>query len=41
MQPPAQGTALSEFYWRVMQHHLLAVARPGGLFEDNTVSHLP
>ncbi|WP_422631320.1 conjugative transfer ATPase [Pseudomonas taetrolens] len=41
MQPRAQGTAFSEFYWRVMQQHLQAVAKPGGLFEDSTVSHLP
>ena len=41
MQPRAQGTAFSEFYWHVMQQHLQAVDKPGGLFEDNTVSHLP
>ncbi|WP_300627865.1 conjugative transfer ATPase [Pseudomonas sp.] len=41
MQLRAQGTAFSEFYWRSMQQHLQAVAKPGGLFEDTTVSHLP
>ena len=41
MQPRAQGTAFSEFYWRCLQHHLQAVAKPGGLFEDTAVSHLP
>ncbi len=41
MQPRAQGTAFSEFYCHVMQHHLQAVSKPGGLFEDNTVSYLP
>ena len=41
MQPRAQGTVFSEFYCHVMQQHLQAVSKPGGLFEDNTVSHLP
>lgn len=41
MQPRAQGTAFSDFYYRVMRHHLQAVSKSGGLFEDSTVSHLP
>ncbi|HCN61921.1 MAG TPA: conjugative transfer ATPase [Pseudomonas sp.] len=41
LQPRAQGTAFSDFYCRVMRHHLQAVSKPGGLFEDSTVSHLP
>lgn len=41
MHPRAQGTAFSDFYCRVMRHHLHAVSKPGGLFEDSTVSHLP
>jgi conjugative transfer ATPase len=41
IQPRAQGTAFSEFYLRVFGHHLQAVARPGGLFEDSTVTRLP
>lgn len=41
IQPRAQGSAFSEFYLRSMAHHLHAVSKPGGLFEDNTVSHLP
>ena len=41
MHPRAQGTAFSDFYCRVMRHHLQAVSKPGGLFEDSTVSHLP
>lgn len=41
MHPRAQGTAFSDFYCRVMRHHLHAVSKFGGLFEDSTVSHLP
>ena len=41
MHPRAQGTAFSDFYCRVMRHHLQAVSKPGGLFEDSTVSNLP
>jgi len=40
LQPRAQGSAFSTFYCRVMQHHLQAVSKPGGLFEDTAVSHL-
>ncbi|MCO6056794.1 conjugative transfer ATPase [Pseudomonas sp. MOB-449] len=41
IQPRAQGTAFSECYLRVFGHHLQAVAKPGGLFEDSTVTRLP
>ncbi|MDH4564502.1 MULTISPECIES: conjugative transfer ATPase [unclassified Pseudomonas] len=41
IQPRAQGTAFSEFYLRFFGHHLQAVAKPGGLFEDRAVTRLP
>ncbi|WP_436286540.1 conjugative transfer ATPase [Serratia nevei] len=41
IQPRAQGSAFSEFYERFFAHHLRAVAAPGGLFEDTTVTRLP
>ena len=40
-QPRACGTTFSEFYLRFMEHHLHAIAKPGGLFVDSTVSQLP
>ena len=41
IQPRAQGTAFTEFYLRFFAHHLQAIAKPGGLFEDSTVTRLP
>ncbi|MCY1394051.1 F pilus assembly Type-IV secretion system for plasmid transfer [compost metagenome] len=41
LQPRAQGSAFSEFYLRFFAHHLRAIAKPGGLFEDTTVTRLP
>lgn len=41
VQPRAQGTPFTEFYLRFFAHHLQAVAKPGGLFEDTTVTRLP
>lgn len=41
LQPRAQGTAFSDFYLRFFEHHLQAIAKPGGLFEDTTVTQLP
>lgn len=41
IRPQAQNTPLSDFYVRFFQHHLSAIAKPGGLFEDQTVTHLP
>ncbi|MBI0473591.1 TraC family protein, partial [Pectobacterium parmentieri] len=34
IQPRAQHSRFTEFYLRSMAHHLRAVAKPGGLFED-------
>ncbi len=41
IRPQAQGTAFSEMYQALFKHHLDAIAKPGGLFEDTTVSKLP
>jgi conjugative transfer ATPase len=41
VQPRAQGSAFTEFYLRFFDHHLQAIAKPGGLFEDSTVTRLP
>ncbi|KJS66053.1 MAG: conjugal transfer protein [Pseudomonas sp. BICA1-14] len=41
VQPRAQGSAFSDFYLRFFTHHLRAIAKPGGLFEDTTVTRLP
>ncbi|MGR0116408.1 conjugative transfer ATPase [Ralstonia pseudosolanacearum] len=41
LQPRAQDSAFSAFYLRFFAHHLQAVAKPGGLFEDSAVTHLP
>src|SRR3546814_9627661 len=41
VQPRAQDTPFSEFYLRFFAHHLRAVAKPGGLFEDTVVTRLP
>lgn len=41
LQPRAQGTRFSNFYLQFFGHHLRAVAKPGGLFEDRTVTRLP
>jgi len=40
VQPRARGTAFTEFYLRFFGHHLRAVAKPGGLFEDTVVTRL-
>jgi hypothetical protein len=34
IQPRAQGSAFTDFYLRFLTHHLRAIAKPGGLFED-------
>ena len=36
----ARGSAFTEFYLRFFGHHLRAVAKPGGLFEDTVVTRL-
>lgn len=41
VQPRAQGSPFTEFYLRFFAHHLRAVAKPGGLFTDSTVTRLP
>lgn len=41
IQPRAQGSAFTDFYLRFLTHHLRAIAKPGGLFEDTAVTHLP
>lgn len=41
IQPRAQGTAFTDFYLRFFGHHLQSIAKPGGLFEDSTVTRLP
>ncbi|WP_333983616.1 conjugative transfer ATPase [Ectopseudomonas khazarica] len=41
IQPRAQGSAFTEFYLLFFSHHLQAIAKPGGLFEDHTVTRLP
>ncbi|MFX5752076.1 TraC family protein, partial [Acinetobacter baumannii] len=40
VQPRARSTAFTEFYLRFFGHHLRAVAKPGGLFEDTVVTRL-
>jgi len=40
VQPRARGTVFTEFYLRFFSHHLRAVAKPGGLFEDTVVTRL-
>lgn len=41
LQPRARDSAFSDFYLRSFAHHLRAVAKPGGLFEDKTLTRLP
>ncbi|MDR3221164.1 MAG: conjugative transfer ATPase [Candidatus Accumulibacter sp.] len=41
VRPRAQGSAFSEFYRCSFAHHLRAIAKPGGLFEDTAVTRLP
>lgn len=41
LRPRAQDSAFSAFYLRFFAHHLRAIAKPGGLFEDTTVTRLP
>ena len=41
IQPRAQGSAFTDFYLRFLTHHLRAIAKPGGLFDDTAVTHLP
>lgn len=40
IQPRAQDTAFTAFYLKFFAHHLRAVSKPGGLFEDTAVTRL-
>lgn len=41
LQPRARESAFTDFYLRFFTHHLRAIAKPGGLFDDTTVTRLP
>ena len=41
LQPRARNSQFSEFYLRSFTHHLRAIAKPGGLFEDTVLTRLP
>ncbi|UZE16061.1 conjugative transfer ATPase [Pseudomonas sp. B21-054] len=41
LRPRARDSAFSDFYLRFFAHHLKAIAKPGGLFEDTTLTRLP
>lgn len=41
VQARAAGSAFTAEYIRLFEHHLHAIARPGGLFTDQTVTRLP
>lgn len=41
IQPRAQDTTFTRSFLRLSEHHLKAIAKPGGLFKDNTVTRLP
>ncbi|WP_186207343.1 conjugative transfer ATPase [Burkholderia gladioli] len=41
VQPRARDSAFTAFYLRFFEHHLRAIAKPGGLFEDTAVTRLP
>lgn len=41
VQPRARDAAFTRFYLRFFTHHLRAIAKPGGLFQDTTVTQLP
>ncbi|EPB9494626.1 TPA: conjugative transfer ATPase [Pseudomonas aeruginosa] len=41
LQPRARESEFTNFYLRFFGHHLRAVSRQGGLFEDRTVTRLP
>ncbi|EKG35988.1 hypothetical protein Pav013_3842 [Pseudomonas syringae pv. avellanae str. ISPaVe013] len=40
IQPRAKESKFTNFYLRFFAHHLRAVAKPGGLFEDSVVTRL-
>ena len=41
VQSRARDTAFTRFYLRFFAHHLRAISKPGGLFQDSTVTQLP
>lgn len=41
VQPRARGSEFTTFYQRFFAHHLRAIGKPGGLFEDSAVTRLP
>ncbi|TCL02180.1 conjugative transfer ATPase [Sodalis ligni] len=41
IQPRALDSTFTDFYLQFFAHLLRAIAKPGGLFEDNTVTRLP
>lgn len=41
IQPRARDTAFSEHYLSFFARHVQAIAKPGGLFQDNAVTRLP
>ncbi|MFG0410054.1 conjugative transfer ATPase [Pseudomonas sp. FYR_11] len=41
LQPRAERSAFSAFYLQSFAHHLQAIAKPGGLFEDTALTRLP
>lgn len=41
LHPRARDNTFTAFYLRLIEHHLRAVAKPGGLFRDSAVTRLP
>jgi conjugative transfer ATPase len=41
VQPRAADSTFSSFYLKSFAHHLQAIAKPGGLFEDTALTRLP
>jgi conjugative transfer ATPase len=41
VHPRARDSQFTESYLRRFDHHLRAISKPGGLFHDRTVTHLP
>lgn len=41
LHPRARDSVFTQFYLRSFTHHLNAIAKPGGLFEDTALTHLP
>ncbi len=41
INPRAQGTPFTRTYLSLFEHHLAAISKPGGLFQDTVVTQLP